>query len=828
MALSCSPPLGTSLASARTSHHQNNKHSVEQQEEENKTSTVGWNIVPMKAFVAVTSLVLCVVGTVEALAPPRPQRISVTTSRSRLPPFFQRRTEDPSSRRSTSENRPVTELGMGFRSILGKVKNRKNRDDGDDNDASNEYKSYDNDPPEPPSFAQQPTTAPPVSQIPQKPPPAQREVIIPTTIIEDDVTKKPPLRMGEDPNSKEINVNLLDQNESVQERINRVKAGKMTQEEKEAYLKAALSTGNSPETRLPLRPPAAVNEVDDKRARASPFPEDPILRSIAGGKDPAPAILSKQLVDKSGVDSQKKKREYLDMVTDPHRFDVFRSQPARARLNPSSPAQGNISGYQGTVDQNNNGQEYDYNVPSNGNQSSVPSMSAPPQPTPDFDSSVLDDTAEGDGFPSTDLAGRLEAAAHAQEQQREQQRKQQEEQKMLKKQQEEEEQRAKAAKAAEEERRRQEILAQREKEYRERRRREEEAAARESAKAKEAEEQRLKALLDAQEDFWKQKLAKERELRERRLMEEQQEPAARQEPAPAPPPVVNLPPPKPSPSLGQNNLSKHVFNPDERNILDEDGEEEKPSEQEANSGPPRPSINSYLNDVANNRLTPPKKIPGRRFQKGEEEMDEQLRRLKELNSPLPNIPATSRYDSRKRSPPAAFKPQRPASAYSPPKPTTSMTNGAVNGSSPTNGASAPPRPKPAASPPPPSAPRAAAPAPANPLNALFNQPAPSPAPAPKVASPPERKGPIRMQIPLDEDNSFDEEEGIDATSNKKMSIADAMRKSGTSGGMDQEERSKKWYVTSKVWNSNRRIQRHKTYTNFFVSKCRGVDMSKFM
>ena len=97
--------------------------------------------------------------------------------------------------------------------------------------------------------------------------------------------------------------------------------------------------------------------------------------------------------------------------------------------------------------------------------------------------------------------------------------------------------------------------------------------------------------------------------------------------------------------------------------------------------------------------------------------------------------------------------------------------------------------------PPPAA--APAPAPANPLNMLFgNQPTPAPKPAPKPAispPPPERKGPIRMQIPMDDDDGgFDEEEGIDASSNKKMSIADAMRTSGSSGGMDQEERSKKW------------------------------------
>lgn len=803
----------------------------------NKSLTVGWNVVTMKALFAATTILLCIVGNVEALAPPKTPCLSVDSPR--LPPFFQRRSE--ASRRSSSfPTRTNTELGMGLRNILGKVTKRSQKDDDDVDDDDRENEDYDNNPlgSESSAFAKnRPTMAAPVSQIP--PTTQTKDIVIPATFVDDDQIAKPLLRMGEDPTSKEINVNLLDQNESVQERINRVKAGKMTQEEKQAYLKAALSTGNTPETRLPLRPPAPP-EVDNKRARASPFPEDPILRSIAGGKDPAPAKLSKQLLDSAGADSQKKKREYLDMVTDPHRFDVFRSQPSRARLNPTAPAQGNLSGYQ--MDQNDQPPppppppQYDYKetvLPqeysqSNGNQYlPTPSLAAPAQPVeptpPVYDNSPLDDTqsmqtqdaSENDGFPSTDLAYRLEAAAHAQEQQKEQQRKEQEEDQIRKKQQAEEAKRAAAAKAAEEEQRRQEILAQREKEYRERRRLEEEAAARESAKAKELEEQRLRALLDAQESFWQQKLANERQLREQRLMEEQQNPPAGKENASSddplpPPPVVPVAPPKPSPSLGQNNLSKHVFNPDERSLLDEAGKEDtnqlesRPASTFSDiGGKPRPSINSYLNDVANNRMTPAssrKRTARGRVKKDEQEMDEQLKRLKELNSPLPSVP-NSRYDNKKRPPPVAFQPQRPVTAYSPQKPAPSVGNGAMNDSSSVNESVAAPAPS-TATPPPVAPAPAPASAAANPLTMLFgNQPAPAsapkPKPAPKADNSSVQKGPIRMQIPLDDDKpSYDEEEGIDARTNTKMSIKDAMGNSGTSG-MDQDERSKKWYVRSK-------------------------------
>jgi len=65
--------------------------------------------------------------------------------------------------------------------------------------------------------------------------------------------------------------------------------------------------------------------------------------------------------------------------------------------------------------------------------------------------------------------------------------------------------------------------------------------------------------------------------------------------------------------------------------------------------------------------------------------------------------------------------------------------------------------------------------------------APTPAPAPPAR---ERKGPIRMQLPLGDED----EEGVDVRSNKKMSIAEAMKKTTNSGSIDQGERSKKWGI----------------------------------
>ena len=774
----------------------------------------------MKVLLTSTWLLFVLTSNVEALSPLRPPRSVENTPR--LPAFYQLAV---TARRPGST---TTELPMGLRDILGKVRKKKDKDnDRDDDEDDSEPAAKRNSPSVPPK------TSPP--QLPLVPPSTAAAASgggKAKSKAEESTEARPPVRMGMGTDGV-FDVSLLDDNESVQERINRVKAGKMTIEEKQAFLNAALSTGNTPETRLPLRRPTAeapMDPADKKKARASPFPEDPILRSIAGGKDPGPAKLSQQMIDNAGIDSQKKKREYLDMVTNPHRFDVLRSPPANARMNPLSPTQGRLAD---APPQNDFSPQvppqpapvvenpYLPVQPPQSLQSDNSPSTAPPPTTPDTTSTltVYNDTVSlgSSSSDNADLASRLGAAAIAQEEQRiaqeqlrEQQRKLEEEENIRKARELEKQKVVNAVQAAEEEKRRQEILALREKEYRDRRRKEEEAASIEAAKFKEQEEQRLKTLMDAQQSYWEQKLAKERELRDNRLNEEQrQKTTAPMSPATASAPAVTRPPspPRPSPSLGGQNLSSHVFNPDERNILNEGGSkrgERLSSVPDSTKKKENTSAPSFLNDVANSGLTSPepkaKGTPLRRGKK-EEEMDEQLRRLKELNSPLPNIPQ-GRYVEKKRNvPPVSFQPQRPVSAYSSsPKP----TNGAVNGlgaSPPKNDSSPVPTnpPPPAFSPPPAPAP-APAPARSNPLNSLFgNQPASAPAPRaaaprPAPASPPERKGPIRMQLPIDDD-SFDEEEGIDVRSSDKMSIADVKRQSGsTDSGEDPDKRSKKWYV----------------------------------
>lgn len=59
----------------------------------------------------------------------------------------------------------------------------------------------------------------------------------------------------------------------------------------------------------------------------------------------------------------------------------------------------------------------------------------------------------------------------------------------------------------------------------------------------------------------------------------------------------------------------------------------------------------------------------------------------------------------------------------------------------------------------------------------------------------ERKGPIRMELPLVSDTDDDEDDdGVDVAANKGLSIADAMKRTTKGGTIGQEERSKKWGV----------------------------------
>jgi hypothetical protein len=373
---------------------------------------------------------------------------------------------------------------------------------------------------------------------------------------------QPPLRMGEDPVSKEVNVLTLDHRETTQERINRVKAGHMTEAEKKAFLRTALTAGNTPESRLPLvgdgdaATGSAAGNGNSGNARggggkrffASPFPSDSILRNFARGS----AGPGSEVSPASDLDSQKKKREYLDMVTDPDRF-----KKKKASL-PKAPAQADEADDDDGPDASFGGDD----APDEVGEDARPFAAAQGRPPPAAPSAP------------SDLGARLGMAAMANEsirRQQDQDRKK-EMQWRLEAERRQHEQRAKELNEW------QQRMAGFEAQQRELRAREEERRLEQDAEKRREEQARLEHLVRAQEEYWEKKLAGERAARLQGAgasstgSQEEQEPAgaaategvrdaatasAQEEKSDSTP--VNEKSPVPSPATG--------FNPDESDLL---------------------------------------------------------------------------------------------------------------------------------------------------------------------------------------------------------------------------------------------------------------------
>ena len=712
--------------------------------------------------------------------------------------------------------RRSTELAMGLRSFIGRrIKRRNNDDDDDSNENDKTIPNEENlktpivDVTNGEVFNDMEASSEPLSNT--------DKVIEETSVIgaaEDKPSMRPPpVRMGEDPASKEINVFPLDKRESAQDRINRVKSGQMTDEEKAAYLRTALSAGSGI-SRPPLKPKSTQLE-DDLKSKASPFPGDPIYRSIAGGKQVEPAKLTNELVDRVGLDMQKKKRDYLDMVTDPHRFDVYRNSASRLPKE-------------------------------KGDDSVNPPPSAAPMPS--------------------DLGERLGAAASAAEEQRKKKLAME-----AQKREEEAKRQAEVAKRMQEDqRRRQEEMAKR---LREKKEQEEELAAQEQARAQQKRKEQQEAMMKAQEEYWAKKLAAERQAKQKESEKvqrqtlpdaglnrsdvngasEKKETVNSYESAAATP--------MESSAVSEDDVTGADSSPVEATAIVEEPPQNKPAQKSENI-PQTTSPNtvptrfspSDLNDVKTLNRNAPNNVsgPGTRNTQKDKMVDEQIRRLKELNSPLPSSRATAGGrpgNTVRRAAPfepqrpagARFEPQRPASANpasssassasgsqaNNPRSSSGSVNDLLNGySRQTTSNPAPPPPKPSAfddvsnlnsnpAPSPrssvPTPPKEAAPVEAtNPIARMFGgvspkdngmkdsrKPTQQPKVSPKVSPPPtpKRTGPIRMQLPLDDDDDYDEdEEGVNSKANPGMSIAEALKRTTEGGSVDQEERSKKWGI----------------------------------
>lgn len=284
--------------------------------------------------------------------------------------------------------------------------------------------------------------------------------------------------------------------ESVQDKINRVKSGQMTDEEKQAFLRTSLTKGKEP-LRQPLPTEESVNGRG-ARTSASPFPKDSILRDVIFGRGKKEEKDTSWRVDKASKltnEEQQKKREYLKQVTDPNRFHSY-TVASRGTKKPSAPPSISIAKPPSPTQEVTSASEA--NAPK-------PAPVSPPAPV----------------MPE-DLGARLGAAAmenslRQKELQKERDRKLEEarleeerRRKDLQRQREDEQARLEA-----------EVLAFKQEQEEVTRRAEEEERRREE-EARRREEARLKELQAAQDAYWEKKLAKERAKREGRVLEEEE------------------------------------------------------------------------------------------------------------------------------------------------------------------------------------------------------------------------------------------------------------------------------------------------------------------
>ena len=487
-------------------------------------------------------------------------------------------------------------------------------------------------------------------------------------IIEETPPAPPKLRMAENPTTKQVDAYALA--ESVQERINRVKSGKMTDDEKQAFLRTALTAGATIEQRQPLIAPKKEEPKKPKKTNNT-----------------TPLILKTNPTD----EARKQKQAYVDMVTNPDRFK---------------------------------------------------SKAIPPK-----------DTAAAAPSSSTDLGERLGQAALQMEQNRQRQEEERRER----------EWQQKEAQRLAMERKQVDLAKERASQQDDARRRrlseqDESMILRSKREKDQVEQQRMQQLIQQQEDYWNKKLGRV---------------------APADEPAA--------------------FNPDESELLRE-AEEEREHDWEENQEIIQRSAARFdpnqLNDVQaiqsesdfRNELSRQKSDVDR-FR------DEQMERLKAMNSPLPEIPD--------RRAPIREKPvqrERMVEKPLPPlEPSMEATDEEVDEEEEdeeetvqANGSPAPgwrnlfsgPKEAPAK--------KFAPPAPAPVVAVAPPPPAHSPPPPPPAtgAAP---KAPIRMSLPID-DELDEDEDGVDARSNPKMSIAEAMKRTEAGASGDQEERSKKWGV----------------------------------
>ena len=264
--------------------------------------------------------------------------------------------------------------------------------------------------------------------------------------------------------------------ETVRDRINRVKKGQMTDEEKAAFLNNALTRKSNEPSRPRIRqeiPDASDSDQKSSSSSSSAGPRDALWNTVMGsgsGSGSSSSASKSKTGRHANINLLSKddsaKREYLDMVTNPDRFKAYAAMGG----NRSSSASANKV---------NNG-----NVVDNSTM---------------LDTSPLEQEEDG-------LASRLESAAILKEQKDSEARAKKEE-----------EDRAYKARLYEEQRRRSEEISRSAQEKLASQRASEERSRNQEEEKRTAAQKRVSDMQAAQDDYWAKKMEEENKRKERSM-----------------------------------------------------------------------------------------------------------------------------------------------------------------------------------------------------------------------------------------------------------------------------------------------------------------------
>ena len=299
--------------------------------------------------------------------------------------------------------------------------------------------------------------------------------------------------------------------ESVQDRIKRVKAGSMTEEEKNAFLTTALArtTPGSNNSGPPIRQaiPDAIENFDEKKKMGRGTVKglintDPLWNAVMGNtqKDTRTKKADGSGYTKGERMNDDAKKKYLDMVTNPDRFSSYAAMGGSRKSTASADSVKATSNKEESVSEEEE-EPSEENAEGGGGES--------------FDAYTLGISSSLETpkmKKKTTLAGRLEVAAQLQEKK----------DKELKAQKELEKQ-AEKDRLADIMRAQAEVARRNEEELFRRRKEEQERLDRIEQEKKDVEEKKMADLLAAQDAYWQKKMMEDQERKETTMSKEERE-----------------------------------------------------------------------------------------------------------------------------------------------------------------------------------------------------------------------------------------------------------------------------------------------------------------